>query len=348
MKILYVGDLSEGGTCLQRMRAMGELGHEIYPLDVLKWARQVAKWQAAIWARSAGSLFQDPAPLRELCAKFVKLAREVMPGVIWVDKGVFFGTETIRTVKRASRAALVHYNPDDPFGHHGQVGWRVFMSALAEYDWHFVPKAQNVGEYQAYGAKRVMLFDRGFDPQLHRPIELTSEERQKYGSPVGFIGSYAPARAASLLFLAEQGTPLAIHGNGWPERSGRVSANHCRGPSIYGEEYVKAICGLKIALHFLRRENRDEQDSRTFEIPACGVFMLAERSPKHLELFEEGKEVEFFGSNDELLDKVRYYLTNESERMRIATAGRERCLKSGYSYLHRLEKMLAMIIRNLR
>ena len=68
--------------------------------------------------------------------------------------------------------------------------------------------------------------------------------------------------------------------------------------------------------------------------------MLAERTDEHLALFEEGIEAEYFDSNEELLDKVRYYLSHEDERKRIAAAGRERCVRSGYSNEDRLSKML--------
>ena len=33
MKVLYVGPLWEGTTCLQRMQAMQDLGHEVIPID---------------------------------------------------------------------------------------------------------------------------------------------------------------------------------------------------------------------------------------------------------------------------------------------------------------------------
>jgi spore maturation protein CgeB len=62
-----------------------------------------------------------------------------------------------------------------------------------------------------------------------------------------------------------------------------------------------------------------------------------------LELFEEGKEAEFFGNQAELLEKVRFYLAHESERRQIAQAGRERCLNSGYSYYERLKEILSSI-----
>ena len=80
------------------------------------------------------------------------------------------------------------------------------------------------------------------------------------------------------------------------------------------------------------------------EIPACGAFMLAERTREHLRLFEEGKEAAYFGSNEELLEKVHYYLNHEDERSTIASAGRQRCLDGGYSHHERLKYMLSVVI----
>jgi spore maturation protein CgeB len=72
--------------------------------------------------------------------------------------------------------------------------------------------------------------------------------------------------------------------------------------------------------------------------------MLAERTGEHLLLFEEGKEAEFFASTEELIDKTRFYLSHAPARERIARAGRERCLRSGYDNESRLRERLAQAV----
>ena len=75
--------------------------------------------------------------------------------------------------------------------------------------------------------------------------------------------------------------------------------------------------------------------------------MLAERTEEHLELFEEGKEAEFFSSTEELIDKTRFYLQHENLRKKIAAAGRERCIRSGYDYPSRMHWMLERVREKL-
>ena len=85
----------------------------------------------------------------------------------------------------------------------------------------------------------------------------------------------------------------------------------------------------------------DGHAMRTFEIPACGGFMLAERTEEHMELFDEGKEADFFGPPEELGDKVRYYLKHDSKRMRMSEAAYQRVTTGRNTYKDRLEQILA-------
>jgi len=112
---------------------------------------------------------------------------------------------------------------------------------------------------------------------------------------------------------------------------------------LWGEEYAKAISSFDINLCFLRKINRDLQTTRSVEIPACGAFMLAERTEERLGLFEEGKEAEFFSSDEELMSKVKFYLDNPEMRYRIAASGRKRCVSSGYNNENRIADVLRQI-----
>ena len=77
--------------------------------------------------------------------------------------------------------------------------------------------------------------------------------------------------------------------------------------------------------------------------PAIGGFMLADRTNEHLDLFEEGEEAEYFASDEEYRDKLKFYLANHAARDRIARAGHERCMSSGYSYDDRIRCVLSEI-----
>ena len=109
---------------------------------------------------------------------------------------------------------------------------------------------------------------------------------------------------------------------------------------MYGEDMSKVLNSSKISLNILRKQNKSSHNMRTFEAPACGAFVLAEKSDEQLEFFEEDKEAVYFSSPKELREKVVYYLKHEEERKNIAQAGYQRCFKSGYSYLDRAKKIL--------
>ena len=61
---------------------------------------------------------------------------------------------------------------------------------------------------------------------------------------------------------------------------------------------------------------------RTFEIPACKAFQLAERSYEHAELlFKDGESILCFDDVNDLAKKIQHYLANDDERTSIANAG---------------------------
>ena len=74
--------------------------------------------------------------------------------------------------------------------------------------------------------------------------------------------------------------------------------------------------------------------------------MLAERSDEHNNLFTENNEAVYFSSDKEMLDKISFYLSHKDERNKIADAGYDRCINSGYTYDDRVKEILNNLFIN--
>ncbi len=340
MKIIYVGPLNKGGTCLQRTDAMRDLGHEVTPVDTEP--EEIRKKQRQLFYKVKRKTFgpSDSAGVNE---RILQLLRGSFFHVLWIDKGLTIRAETLLTVRENSQKTIIAgYSPDDMLNPDNQS--RQFLNGLKYYDIYFTTKSYNVQELKDLGCKRVEFVENGYDPKTHRPMLVTKEDRQKFGGPVGFIGTYERERAESMLYLAKNGVPVRVWGEGWNKRFWLLHPNiDIGGRPLVGDDYAMAICSFDINLVFLRKINRDLQTTRSVEIPACGAFMLAERTDEHLRLFKENEEAIYFSSNEELSEQVRYFLKHEEVRMRISQAARKRCLIGGYSYRERITKMFQKI-----
>ncbi len=336
MKILYVGPLDHGGTCLQRLKALAHLGHEILPVDTCP--PEVARAEQRLRERARRRLL-GPRDLARANEAVLRLAAQKRPQVLWVDKGLTIRPETLEAAARlAPGLTLVSYSPDDMLNPRNQS--RLYLAGVPLYDLHVTTKSYNVAELKALGAPQVFFVDNAYCPFTHRPQDVPETARKKLGGPAGFIGTYERERASALLFLAEQGIPVKVWGN-WPPRWRHRHPNlRVMGAGLWSDDYARGICSFAINLAFLRKENRDLQTTRSAEIPACGGFMLAERTREHQRLFQEGVEAEFFDSPEELLEKIQFYLGHEDKRQEIAAAGRQRCLDGGYSNPERLAAVL--------
>ena len=82
-------------------------------------------------------------------------------------------------------------------------------------------------------------------------------------------------------------------------------------------EYAAEIARARMALCSLSRWNRNESTGRSFEIPAIGTMMLAERTPEHDFIYGDGRGAVLFSAADELVRKARYYLEDSIARRTI-------------------------------
>ncbi len=338
LKILFVGDLNDYTRTYQRYSSFQKLGHRVAGVSEMP-----IPWRARINTPSFISrvFWRLKLPLDWVGVNkkiLAELGKEKFD-IIWIEKGNLIRPATLKHIKtNFPETKLISSSEDDMGRSHNRSFY--YLWGLKYYDIVFTTKTYNLDELKTLGAKRTELFLDAYNEDIHHSMDLTPEEKDMYFAEVGFAGSFEEDRAQRMLYLAQNGIRVVVWGNDWGSWLGKHPNLIIKNRHLFGIDYSKAINATKINLCFLRKLNRDMVTSRTVEIPACGGFMLGERTGRQLEFFEEGKEAEFFDSNEEMLKKTKYYLEHEAERRNIAAAGLERCLRGGYGMKEQLSKML--------
>ncbi|MFQ5461582.1 MAG: FkbM family methyltransferase [Phycisphaerae bacterium] len=113
----------------------------------------------------------------------------------------------------------------------------------------------------------------------------------------------------------------------------------CRPPIPTDDEYFQHFREVAINLNLVNGNAETGVNMRHFEVTAAGGFLMCYDQPEIHDCFEVGKECVVFGSEVDLLEKVKYYLHRPQERVAIAHAGQRRTLAQ-HLYSHRLQEIL--------
>lgn len=320
MRALYVGQLGEGETCLERCKVLANFNWECIGFDTLPYLRVEGRIRRALQHRLLDG--PDVRRFNQDLLRFVRENRNV--DVVWIDKGRWLFYSTLLEIKRLTNAILVHYTPDPAFTVHTS---RHFMQSLPLYDLCITTKRYELESYRRHGAREVIFTLQGIDSRFEEcePCgDLNSEERQG----AVFIGHCEPHYVRTLSALAENGVPLRIWGGGWEKlKKGTSPLRDCiQGGPVLGMSYPIALSQGEIGIGLLSKYSPDAFTTRTFEMPAAGLLLLAERTDEHLSLFEEGVEADFYSNTDELVEKAWHYLENEEKRVQLAARGRDKVL----------------------
>jgi hypothetical protein len=264
------------------------------------------------------------------------------PDVLWIDKGNTVLPSTLRQLRRRfPRLRIVGYSPDDMMQWYCSSFY--FLWGLKCYDAFITTKSFGVAELRSWGCPRVLFSENAYDPLIHRPAVEPDGTPIEQTIGVGFIGHYEADRCRSIVSLCEAGVAVTVTGPGWHRYRRSLPGNATLLPPVFGDEYAARISATLVNLGFLRKMNRDLQTQRTVEVPGCGGFLLAERTTEQQRLFAEGKEADYFGDDEELIRKARYYLDEPARARQIGGAALQRCRSGRYSYTERLADALAEI-----
>jgi spore maturation protein CgeB len=207
--------------------------------------------------------------------------------------------------------------------------------------------------YKEAGHNKVYYLPLGTDPGIYHP---TASQRQ-YESDICLVGYPYPDRIKIIQYLLEQTNySIQVVGGQWDnkllksKRSSKLSIHsHWIPPAIAEHYYNSASINLNTHRPFQLKQNKNVKaimnqsiNNRTFDIASCGAFQLLEYKPDlHLH-FADGEEIISFKSYEDLLKKVKYYMSHAEERKNISDQTREKVL-SNDTFIHRLNEMFNKI-----
>jgi len=270
------------------------------------------------------------------------------PDLIVIAKGVGVYPETLEEIRaKLPRALLTNINYDDFFSQSPSNNFSAIERIVPLFDIIFPSKKANVEELKDLGATGVHYLPLGYDETVHYPVSPNLAIKRQRGVDAIFVGTYTAERAKCLNSIADFN--LSVWGGHWKRNKVRPDLwrrirDTGNNRIIWGPELSAVLNSSKIALNFFRPDNRDTHNHRTFELPACGVFILSQRSDELGDFFQEGREIAMFSSIEELREKTRYYLDHDGERERMALAAHERLIRGKHTIRDRVEQMMKIIL----
>ena len=165
-----------------------------------------------------------------------------------------------------------------------------------------------------------------------------------------FVGSYSTdhRQGIQLLEAVARRTPVDFWGIGADRLPAGSPIRQRYHGEAWGLEMFAVLAGARVALnrHIGVAENF-ANNMRLYEATGVGTCLVTDRKDNLGDLFELDREVVAYDSAEDCAEKVRYLLSHEAERAKIAAAGQARTLRE-HTYACRMQELATMLESHLR
>lgn len=308
-KLLYVGDLNKNSTSLARAKVLENKFTHFSSIN----SRSKYEFNSFL-LRRLFHYFKKIKGSKSLCVKILSELEKGEYKYLWLDKASYITGDFIQSVKQMN-VHIIHYTQDHIGSYNHGFSYEYF-SSLSEIDIQITTNRSDYAFYENFG-RRVYLdkFSYSYDP---KPFETPLLKRYD----VVFIGHHEEYTEGILRLLAKD-YKITVFGPKW------IKLKHICNVmpyTVWGDDYIEEIRKSKIVLSIFSKYNLNTNTLRPYEITSSGSFVLTERTKDILKDFNEGNELECFGSIDELKKKISYYLIHENERELIAKQGMKKTI----------------------
>lgn len=221
-------------------------------------------------------------------------------------------------------------------------GFRIYQGAdLSEYAAFISNSAGGMDAIKELGARAVHYLPYGADPEVFSPVDVAEEDIDVffYGHGREYRDEWIdamlaqPAKTLGYARFAVRGTKLGD--------LGRVELL----PYLSFSKLREYACRSKINLAITRAAHASvfaSSSSRPFELAGMGCCIVANPYLGIETWFEPGREVFVVHSSDEAIDRYKYLLAHDDERLAVGRAARERVLKE-HTFVHRAQQLCAIV-----
>ena len=264
----------------------------------------------------------------------IKLKRLVNYELIFVLKGLNLSRMALMELKKRGNN-IVCFNPDDPLNMVSS-GKRI-IDCIPLYDHYFIWSKRLVRQISDDFGVPTTYLPFAADPELH--ALSPGSNKSENASKISFIGNWDEEREKWLASI-ERLDSLKLYGINWERKLRSPKLKRCiANRSLLGGEFSSAVNASQINLNILRLQNKNSCNMRTFEIAISGGFQLHEYSEEAADFFEEGKEIEFFRTVEELNEKISFYLENPDAAAVIAEGGFKKVVSKNHVYQDRVARI---------
>jgi len=290
--------------------------------------------------------FFDYRSSRDPNNELLRMAETFRPEMHVAWKGELYHPDTFRALA-AQGVFNVLWHPDISVPH-----WLPPLARAS--DLCCVQSRGMLPQFSAAGIEDPQWLMEGITPACYSYDIMTPAEQREYSCDVVLIGTVGNPpqyreRLAALNRLAREGLKVRWWGPRIPRRLNLLSARLSPagrawgGRRVWNESYAKACHAAKICLRLPSLPQAEGGLSTgAFMVTGVGAFLLSLYRRGMEEFFELNKEVVVFQSEDEMVEKVHYYLDHDAERVAIAKAGQQRTL-SNHTNQHAFRRLFDMV-----
>ncbi len=275
----------------------------------------------------------------------IKKISDFRPQLVLVVKGDRIPLELIGEIKEKFKITVANYWIDDP------DSIEVSRKISPAYDYFFTNDPETVQVHKESGCPQARFLSFGCLPDLHKKIQLSQEEYEKYGSDVCFAGTVSEGRIKVLEALSDFNlkvwSPRIVYSF---QQKSRIKISKlpfssplyskCTDRAVWDEELVKAYNASKIVLNI--HSPQTVPIMRDFEVTGCGAFLITDYARSLETMFKPGEEIICYKNIEELKNMVKFYLSHPREREEIARRGYLRA-NQDYTYSRRMEELVSFI-----